>query len=256
MNRLILWDVDGTLVSAGPAARDAFYRAIAAVLGREAVDTGRVHMSGKTDPQIALEILATIAVSGSQARAHLPAVLRALEENLEGAVEVIRADGRVMPGAETILRRLHETPGVIQTVLSGNLRANARLKLAAFGLERWLDLDSGAYGSDAEDRVALVPIALGNVRRHHGRAFAPHEVWVIGDTPRDVDAARAGGVRCLLVGTGRYKADDLVDVGADAVFPDLTGTDSVLSVVLDGASPERGGVVAPGRGPGYRRTGS
>src|SRR5439155_14499513 len=231
--------VDGTLVSAGPAARDAFYRAIAAVLGREAVDTGRVHMSGKADPQIGLEILATIAVSGSQARAHLPAVLRALEENLEGAVEVIRADGRVMPGAETILRRLHETPGVIQTVLSGNLRANARLKLAAFGLDRWLDLDAGAYGSDAEDRVALVPIALENVRRRHGRAFDSGDVWMIGDTPRDLDAARAGGVRCLLVGTGRYRIDELVGVGADAVLPDLTRTDAALSALLDSPGPAR-----------------
>ena len=255
MNRLILWDVDGTLVSAGRAARDAFYDAIGAVLGREASDTGGVQMSGKTDPQIALEILATIAVSEPQAREHLPAILRALEENLEAAVDAIRADGRVMPGAEEVLRRLHETPGVIQTVLSGNLRANARLKLAAFGLDRWLDLDAGAYGSDAEDRVALVPIALEHVRRSSGRAFDPREVWVIGDTPRDMDAARAGGVRCLLVGTGRYRIDELVGVGADAVVPDLTRTDAVLSALLDGADPAPSGVVAPGRDPGYRRAG-
>jgi phosphoglycolate phosphatase len=238
VKRLVLWDVDGTLVSAGPAAREAFYRAIGSVLGREAADRGRVHMSGKTDPQIALEILATIAVSERDARRHLPAVLRALEENLEQAVDVIRADGRVMPGAEELLRRLDHTPGVVQTVLSGNLRPNARLKVAAFGLDRWLDLDSGAYGSDAEDRAELVPIAIRNVEGRHGIAFDRDDVWVIGDTPRDLHAARAGGVRCLLVGTGRYGFEQLRRIGADAVLPDLTDNDAVLRVVLDGVRPD------------------
>jgi phosphoglycolate phosphatase-like HAD superfamily hydrolase len=231
-NRLVLWDVDGTLVSAGPAAREAFYRAVSSVLGRAASDTGLVQMSGKTDPQIALEILAAIAVEEPEARRHLPAVLRGLEENLAEAMETIRRTGRVMPGSERILRRLHETPGVLQTVLSGNLRANARIKLAAFGLDRWVDLDVGAYGSDAEDRAALVPMVLENVAARYGVRIRRGDVWVVGDTRRDLEAARAGGVRCLLVATGRPTYDELRDANSDALLPDLTHTDAVLGILL------------------------
>src|SRR5712691_1429277 len=98
VKRLILWDVDGTLVSAGPAGRDAFYQAVSSVVGREARDEDGVHMSGKTDPQIALEILATIAVREPDARRHLPGVLQALEANLDAAMDTIRTNGRAMPG--------------------------------------------------------------------------------------------------------------------------------------------------------------
>lgn len=225
--RLVLWDVDGTLVSAGQAARDAFYDAVSAVLGRDGIDREAVRMSGKTDPQIALEILATIAVEEREARRHLPAVLRELEGNLERARGLIRSAGRAMPGAEAVLRRLYETPGVVQTVLSGNLRANARLKLSAFGLDRWLDLELGAYGSDAEDRNELVPVALDNVERRSGTRLSGDEVWVVGDTARDLEAARAGGVRCLLVATGRPTFAELKAAGPDALFRDLTDADAV-----------------------------
>jgi phosphoglycolate phosphatase-like HAD superfamily hydrolase len=201
------------------------------VLGRTAGDHG-VHMSGKTDPQIALEILANLAISGDEARSHLPDVLRALERELVEAEEVIRATGRELPGARAALQRLAATPGVTQTVLSGNLEANARLKLAAFGLDRFVDWDIGAYGSDDEDRTRLIPIALRRAREVHGLRFEPPHTWVVGDTPRDLECARAGGTRCLLVGTGRYAAERLRDLGADAVLPDLADTDGVVGILL------------------------
>ena len=242
--RVVLWDVDGTLVSAGAAGRDAFFDAISSVLGREAVDEGSVQMSGKTDPQIALEILASIAVEEPEARRHLPAVLRELEERVEGAMDAMRRTGRVMPGAEAVLRRLEGTPGVVQTVLSGNLRANARLKLAAFGLDRWVDFDLGAYGSDAEDRAALVPLVLDRVQARFGARPSAEHVWIVGDTPRDLAAARAGGVRCLLVATGRHPFDELRAAGPDALFEDLSDTDGVVSELLgERARPAPGVVV-------------
>jgi phosphoglycolate phosphatase len=231
LRRLILWDVDGTLVSAGQAGRDAFYDAVAGVLGRDGMDREAVQMSGKTDPQIALEILATIAVEEPEARRHLPAVLRGVEEQLERAVDAVRTSGRAMPGAEAVLRRLHDAPGVVQTVLSGNLRANARLKLAAFGLDRWVDLELGAYGSDAEDRTKLVPIALAHARTRLGAPPPNDAVWVVGDTVRDLEAARAGGVRCLLVATGRPAYEELSAAEPDALLRDLADTDAVVEVL-------------------------
>jgi phosphoglycolate phosphatase len=236
MRRLILWDVDGTLVSAGPAARVAFDLAVARVIGREPGEHD-VHMSGKTDPQIAMEILATMALSEREARESLPEVMRSLEVELERAIDVIRRDGRALPGAAEILARLDATPDVVQTVLTGNLAANARLKVGAFGLDRWLDLDIAATGDDHHDRTELVPVALAKAERRFGHPFDPADAWVIGDTPRDLECARAGGARCLLVGTGRFDVDALSVLDSDALLPDLSNTDSVARIVLDDPVP-------------------
>lgn len=229
-HRLILWDVDGTLVRAGPAARDAFDLAVASVIGRDAIDHG-IHMSGKTDPQIALEILAAMAVSDDEARRHLPAVLQALERQLEAAVGTIRRDGRVLPGVRDLLFRLHSRPDVAQSVLTGNLAANARLKLGAFGLDRYLDLEVGAYGSDDADRTKLVPIALAKLEALRGVRLEPEAVWVVGDTPNDLACARAGGARCLLVGTGVLGGRELDGLDPDAMFDDLADTAEVERVL-------------------------
>jgi phosphoglycolate phosphatase-like HAD superfamily hydrolase len=237
--RLVLWDVDGTLLSAGPAARVAFDEAVAAVVGREAAGHG-VQMSGKTDPEIALDILATLALEETDARVHLPAVLEALERRLESASDQMRRDGRAMAGAEEVLERLSRIPEVLQSVLTGNLEPNGRLKLRLFGLDRWLDLDVGAYGSDHHDRDRLVPIALEKVERARGVRLDPGDVWIVGDTPRDLDCARAGGARCLLVATGRIELAELERLGADAVLPDLTDADRVIELLAGGPGIDSG----------------
>jgi phosphoglycolate phosphatase len=236
--RLILWDVDGTLLSAGPAARVAFTAAVAAVVGRE-LASHDVSMSGKTDPQIALEILAALAMTEEEARRHLPGVLASLERELADAAEVMRRDGRVHPGVAELLPRLAAEPGVLQSLLTGNLEANARTKVSAFGLDRWLDLEAGAYGSDDADRDRLVPVALERVDRRYGWRLDPRDVWVVGDTPRDLACARAGGARCLLVGTGRDGFERLKGIGADAVLPDLSDADVVLDLLLGGSVVRR-----------------
>jgi phosphoglycolate phosphatase len=235
--RFILWDVDGTLVSAGPVAREAFDMAVRAVLGGL---TGHheVQMSGKTDPQIAREIMAALAVPDAEAERHLPEVLAALEDELERADALIRQAGKAHPGVPEVLEALASRPGVVQSVVSGNLAANARLKLAAFGLDRWLDLEVGAYGSDHADRNELVPLALRRVEQLHGRRFDPSQVWVVGDTPLDLGCAQAAGARCLLVGTGRFGFAELEPLEADAVLPDLGDVDEVLTI-LTGSPPRR-----------------
>src|SRR5919109_2651282 len=105
IRRLILWDVDGTLIWSGPVTRRAFDLAIASALGREPGDH-RVSFGGKTDPQIALEILATLAVSGDDARGHLPAVMEALEREMGAAADLLRSEARVLPGVRPLLERL------------------------------------------------------------------------------------------------------------------------------------------------------
>ena len=115
--------------------------------------------------------------------------------------------------------------------MTGNIRPGAAVKLGAFGLDRWLDLEIGAYGSDHADRNQLVPLAVERAAARHGHGFGPDEVWVVGDTPKDLGCAQAGGVRCLLVATGSHPIEELETLGADLVLPDLSDVDLVVGVL-------------------------
>ena len=231
--RLVLWDVDGTLVHAGDAAVRAFDVAVERVIGRPAGAHG-VRMSGKTDPQIALEILEFAQVAAAEAHEHLPLVLEHLESELTAAVHHLQEHGRVMPGVVELLTRLHVAHGVVSSVLTGNIEPNGRRKVAAFGLDRWLDLDVGAYGSDDHDRNNLVPVALAKLTSRRATSVRPADVWVVGDTPRDLECARAGGARCLLVGTGRFRTEELRALGPDAAVDDLADVDAMYDLLTAG----------------------
>jgi phosphoglycolate phosphatase len=223
----VLWDVDGTLLRAGDIAASVFDRALVEVLG--SAPAGRVLMSGKTDPQIVLEYLALAGVADPEQ--HLNPILARIETELGSARHLIAERGRVLPGVARLLPRLHADPRVLQSVLTGNLAANALVKLSAFGLDRWLDMAVGAFGSDHADRCELVPIALERVERLRGRSFAPSDVWVVGDSANDLACARAVGARCLLVATGRPAREELDRLGADAVLADLSDVDAVLGLL-------------------------
>jgi phosphoglycolate phosphatase len=227
--RLLLFDIDGTLVRAGPVGAAVFNRAIEAVLGE--VPTERVRMSGKTDPQIVREYLALVQ---SDDPAHLPAVLAHLERELAGAASQIAADGETCPGVLALLSALENDDRLHLSVLTGNIAPNAVVKLSAFGLEKWLDLEAGAYGSDHEDRRELVPIALERLASLRGVRLTPEATWVIGDTPRDFECAEAGGAHCLLVATGAYGLEELAPLGADAALPDFSDTEAVVSLFTEG----------------------
>jgi phosphoglycolate phosphatase len=225
--RVVLWDIDGTLVRAGDIGGTVFAAAVESVFGVPALDHG-VRYGGKTDPQIAREILVALSIDHDES--HLAAVLAELERALAAGQAEMREAGVVLPGAAAVLAALHEAPDVVNTVLTGNTRANAVLKLETFGLDRWIDVDSGAYGSDHADRNALVPIALGRVEGRHG-AVDLDRVWVVGDTPFDAACARAGGARCLLVATGHADRTALDEAGAERVIDDLADTEAVLELL-------------------------
>jgi phosphoglycolate phosphatase-like HAD superfamily hydrolase len=226
--RLVLWDVDGTLLRAGDIGASVFDDAVEEVLGRRPPE--RVRMSGKTDPLIVREYLAMMGVEETPEL--MDAILRRLVENLAAASERgVLQEGSACPGAAEVLGLLDAAGGVVQTLLTGNLYANAVVKVTAYGLDKWLDLDVGAYGSDSEDRNRLVPVALGRLEQARGVRLAPSGVWVIGDTPRDLACARAAGARAMLVATGRYTFSELSGLGADAVFEDLTDFEAVVHTI-------------------------
>ncbi len=227
MGHLVLWDIDGTLVRGGEIGAEVFDLAIERVLGTR--PPSRVRMSGKTDPQIVNEYLAMLGITDDGTQ--LPAMLTYLASELAAAEPVIREHGQALPGAMVILPRLAADPDVTQSVVTGNIAPNALVKLRAFGLDRWLDLEIGAYGSDHADRRELVPIALARAHDLRGLDFARDEVWVVGDSDNDLACARAAGVRCLLVATGRATMSELAALAPDALLPDLADVDAVIALL-------------------------
>lgn len=231
MTRLVLWDVDGTLIQSKGIGAEVFDRAFEQVLGLAptARIQERVRLSGKTDPQIAREYLELMEIE--DADRHLPLVLQLLEAELSAAADLLAANGAPLPGVPELLARLDAEEDVHQTLLTGNLLANAIVKVTAFGLQRWLDIEIGAYGSDHADRLELVPIALERARLIRGLTVAAEDTWVIGDTENDLACARAGGVRCLLVATGGTSAAELEALGPDALVADLSDTDCIVKLL-------------------------
>jgi phosphoglycolate phosphatase len=229
---LVLWDVDGTLVDADGVGGEAFDLAFEAVVGRAPnAPLGRmIAMGGRTDPEIALEALALHGILDG--RPHLPAFAVALAEGLAASAELLRERGRALPGAASALAALAAEPGVVQSVLTGNLEPNALVKLAAFELDRHLDLHVGGYGSDDGHRPALVEVARRKAAARYGHTFTPATTVLVGDTPLDVAAGRVGGARVVGVATGRHSAAELADAGAEVVLDDLRDTDAVLAAVL------------------------
>jgi phosphoglycolate phosphatase len=225
--RLVLWDVDGTLVHTSGIGAAVFDRALEQVLG--APPGSRLHLSGKTDPQIAREYLELMAIEDADAR--LPLVIEAVEAEVAAAASLLSTQGWALPGVPEVLARLAAGGHVCQTLLTGNTAANAAVKVTAFGLQDWLDLEIGAYGSDHADRRELVPIALERARRLRGLDVDAAGTWVVGDTANDLACARAGGARCLLVATGRTPFDELERLDPDAVLADLSDTDAVIRLL-------------------------
>jgi phosphoglycolate phosphatase-like HAD superfamily hydrolase len=222
---VVLWDIDGTLMRTPGVGVRAFVQAVERVTG-VVWTPHRLDFGGRTDPDIAARILEDAGVTDMSL---VPAVLDALVVAYEEMADELRVAVRVLPGVESILSVLGERDAV-QTVVTGNLRAVAHAKVAAGDLARHLHLDVGGYGSDHAERAELVRLALERVTAS-GAVFRPDDVWVVGDTPRDLACARANGVRCALVATGTFDAASLRPLGADVFFEDLSDATAFLGAL-------------------------
>ena len=230
---LILWDIDGTLVrsNGGRVAVRAFLRALEQVAQQSVQLTYPLDAGGKTDRQLALEVLASLALAQEEAMALMPAFGDAYLAELERERAQLLADLLVLPGVPAVLAHLRRIE-VKQSLLTGNLEPIARLKLGCADLLQYLDLDVGAFGSDHHDRTCLVPIARDRACERLGYDVPPEDIVVVGDTPRDIACARAGGAHVVAVATGKYTREELEAHAPDAVLDDLHDTPAVVSTLL------------------------
>ena len=224
---LVLWDIDHTLIETRGIGGQVYAEAFAKVTGRALEKMPE--LAGRTEPVIFREAL---KVNGVELREGL--YDRFAVEQARGYAEHLddlRARGRALPGTAEALHALSERHDAIQSVLTGNTRPSAEIKLRAFGLDGYLDFEIGAYGTDNNTRANLVGIARQRAQKAHGTSFDDGATVLIGDTPNDVAAALASGARIIAVATGSDNAAALAEAGADRVLPDLTDTTAVLAAI-------------------------
>jgi phosphoglycolate phosphatase-like HAD superfamily hydrolase len=219
----VLWDIDGTLVRSGGVAALAFLDAVEEVTGSRP-SAERRDYDGRLDPEIADMLLTAVGAD----TALIPDVLKTLERLVGDRLAALRAQTSPYPGVGALLATLAEAD-VRQTVVTGNIPAVARYKLDAGGLIPPIDLGPGGFGDSAPDRAAVARFALGRLAAA-GWHPDPGEVWIVGDTPRDLACAQAAGIRCALVATGRRSLEELSGLGADLVLPDLSDPSPLLDL--------------------------
>jgi len=217
-NRLILFDIDGTLLTAGGAPRRAFRRALVEHFGTDG-DEARTDFSGKTDPQIVYELMGAAGFADDHIEERIEGLFEHYLTGLERELAAEDDDHRLHPGVAELVPALADDPRVLLGLVTGNVERGARLKLERFGL--WPSFRVGAFGSDARERDRLPAIALERARRLTGRRFAGHETVVVGDTPADVQCARAAGAVAVAVATGRPSREQLSASGPDYLLGSL-----------------------------------
>ncbi|MGP4011408.1 HAD family hydrolase [Streptomyces sp. 4N124] len=220
MARLVLWDIDHTLIDTRGVGRELSAAAFLQTTGQAMREQAKI--DGITEPVIFRE---TAKLHGlTTDRADFERFARALTaEHLKQAAE-LRERGHALPGAAAAVAAL-DAVGIRQTVVSGNIRPVSEIKLQVFGLDRHILWELGAYGEDNDVRAELVKLSL----RRAGAA--PEEAVLVGDTPADVQGAHANGVRVIAVASGRSDEGVLRDVGAEVVLSDLRDTELLVKLV-------------------------
>jgi phosphoglycolate phosphatase-like HAD superfamily hydrolase len=224
---LVLWDLDHILFDVRDLGREAYVVGFERVTGVELSDMAMA--AGRTDRAV---IRDTLRLHGLLPVDELvERVGEAVGAEFTARSDLVRRNGRVLPGAADTLRELSGLAEVHQSVLTGDMRPVALTKLSSFELAEHLDLASGAFGMDHVERRRLVSLACGRAAEATGATIGPEHAVVIADKPLDVRAARRGGARVVAVGTGGGDPDALRAAGASAVLDDLTDTARVLAAV-------------------------
>ncbi|MEH1128073.1 HAD family hydrolase [Micromonospora sp. CPCC 206061] len=226
MRRLVMWDIDHTLMDAGRAGPLACAAAFTAVTGLPHRETAL--MAGRTDRDIAMQTFTLHGIADCEP--HLDGFFDVVVAEFLARRHLLREQGRLLPGVPDVLTALGGRPHVVQTLVTGNLRPIAEAKLAEFGLTGLVDVEIGGYGTEDVVRATLVRGSLERATARHGE-FSSADVFVVGDTVHDVTAALANGVTAIAVATGGTTAADLAAAGAHVVLDDLGDVDAVVRLL-------------------------
>jgi phosphoglycolate phosphatase-like HAD superfamily hydrolase len=225
--KLLLFDIDGTLMVTRGTGRNAMEISVRDVIGRP-VSTRGVDFSGRTDPQILRDILLQNGLTEEEADGALDAILKRFVEVFEATFEPALA--RVMPGVHRLLDRLAERDDVQLALLTGNLEATAYMKVDGIGLQGYFPF--GAFGSDHPDRYQLPPFALRRAESHTARRYEGKDVVIIGDTKHDILCGRSLNVFSVAVTTGHHDRATLAVHEPDLLLDDLSDAEAFIDRVI------------------------
>jgi len=228
--KLVLFDIDGTILWSDGAGRRAMTAALTRVFG--VAGPTEYRYDGKTDPQIVRDLMRAAGHSDATIDARMDALASSYLSLLEEELASGRRGMRVFEGVSELIAALEARADAVVGLLTGNFCDGARLKLSAAGL----DVDRfrvGAYGSDDAHRPALPAVAMRRAREALGMELRGEDLVVIGDTPADIECARSAGARAVAVATGRYSVEELAAHGPAAVFATLADTGAVVEAIFD-----------------------
>ncbi|MBI2945641.1 MAG: HAD family hydrolase [Candidatus Wallbacteria bacterium] len=229
MTRIVLFDIDGTLMLSGGAGARALGTAFRELHQVPEV-MAEITYAGRTDPSIVRDIF-RVKLGRPGADGEVERILERYVAHLQGEIGT-SPKAQVLPGIEPLLQSLSGRDDVVLGLLTGNIERGARLKLGRFGLDRYFEF--GGFASDSEDRDEIARVALGRAQERFGAGVTAADTVVVGDTPRDISCARAIGARVLAVATGPHSSAELAGHTPDWLFDDLSDTAGVLRVLLNG----------------------
>ena len=227
--RLYLFDIDGTLITSGGAGVTSFNEAVKELCGSLTPLEG-INFAGNTDTGIAREVLLADGMDPSQE--NIMALLDAYLGILADRIHLHQ--GSLLPGIITLLDKIKDRRDCVLALLTGNLAAGAQVKLSHYGV--WHYFGFGAYADDHHVRNKLGPVAMARALQEQGEEFTPERIYVIGDTPRDIECGKAFGAVTVAVATGHYSREDLASHHPDFLFDDFSDADAVLAEI----APEEG----------------
>ena len=228
--KLVLFDIDGTILWTDGAGRRAIHAALIEIFGGTGPEA--YWFDGKTDRQIVRDLMRLEGHADAHIDERMDALLERYVEYLERELADPEHRPHLFDGVEQLLDVLDARGDVVLGLLTGNLEQGARAKLAAVGIDPGR-FTVNAFGSDAEHRPALPAIAQRRARERFGLDVVGERVVVIGDTPADIECGRDIGARAIAVATGRYGVDELAAHRPAAVFRDLTDTERVVRAIVE-----------------------
>ncbi|MCA9916617.1 MAG: HAD hydrolase-like protein [Anaerolineales bacterium] len=228
MQKLLLFDIDGTLIRSNGAGRLTLAYALERLYGsRGLLDS--YNMSGKTDPRIITDLLTAMGVPPKEIKKQLPAIYELMAEH--GQEVFWEKEMTACPGVPELLAALIGREDVLIGLLTGNSQITAPLKLSAAGIDP-LQFRVGAYGSDALDRNELPAIGMNRANQLTGGSFNGNNTVIIGDTPADILCARAGKATAVAVASGWHAVATLAEYHPDHLFENLADTEQVIQTLL------------------------